>query len=1251
MSRLWSPALCLLLLLLLLKLGYRAKEFVCDFEHEGGCGWTAAVTSDTFRWERQQRDLLAADGGPLSDYTTGTAKGWFMGVTAVDSENKGAVLVSPEMKQSAPTCRLRLRYFVWTGSYEKSPTLWATIHYREGPESVIWRPKTSSLRDWREATIFIGRISEDFQIRFHAKHTALRRGDIAIDQLEFLDCALPLPSPGDKCPEGTLTCKNGACVESHQGCDGSDDCGDGTDEICDSRRCDFERDECEWDLRSLSDLRWVRTNQRSISETDPLKGPGRDHSTNTASGHFLYVTVPSGGLKQDWAAFQSPLLEPTDSENPCKMTMYTHQFGPRSGGLTVLVAAKTIYPVWERGGALGDLWVKAEVEIVSAHPFQIVFMAAIRDFEYGGIAIDSILLSPGCYRSSGNISWAEFPDSPKNPCTSPDKICDFYPDCLNDEDEAKCGDFSYPNGSAGWTDSSIGSQGWALQRNSTSDEDYLYVGEASGQQLTDAQTRTPLLGPSGPACSVTFQYSLTGNSEHIGELSLLVFSNELDLQSKVWEFGGRTGTQEEEGWREVQVLLGVRKHRFQLVFEARSVKLSASSSIRVRGVRFNDCNPDYIPSSPSGLACNFEDGLCGWYQDNSDSFDWTVVEGMDHTIDIGKSLAVDFWSESLRGAYGRIVSYTLPADAQQLCLSFFFKLYGPNAGTLNVKVMDRQGYGTVIWTRSGDHGNAWQEAHCPLPDQLTDVQLAIEAVRSGFDGQVAIDDVSLTTDSCSVPRFCSFEEQQCGYQSSGEESWVWKNGRYDEIPGPETDHTLETIDGDMMDWTNHFHVNNFLLLRTSYLCLGNYMVASSLRAGSAAVLSSPVNQATVRTQCVHFWYYTRGVDPGSLSVYLTPVKGERVKILFVTLNLGNAWVHGSGNISSTLVDWQLDFEVIGAGEANSYVAIDDISLTLQPCDSPDLKCTFEAGMCNWSNNLNPKLDTLDWVRTRQLDEKHYLTPFTDHTMGTEEGYFLLLPSTDRTSAGQNAQLLSPPLPPTKGTCLTFWAFIPMSSGSQLKVWRLSGGQLHRLLLVEELGVVWKRFSLDIIATEQYQIVFEGIRGTSGVVALDDIRYTIGVNCENQVKDKSKALSSKGDNTGGIVASVIVVILLIATLLAMLVWYLRFKDKSQTSTQSSSSTRRASPSTAGFPNESYIPDRSDECLMDPSVLILLLYMMILHELVSGWMHYQRQRGKPRRLAGPLLRSSSRIFRTTWRTSSSSARTHRDLRKCGRIVRKA
>lgn len=33
-----------------------------------------------------------------------------------------------------------------------------------------------------------------------------------------------------------------------------------------------------------------------------------------------------------------------------------------------------------------------------------------------------------------------------------------------------------------------------------------------------------------------------------------------------------------------------------------------------------------------------------------------------------------------------------------------------------------------------------------------------------------------------------------------------------------------------------------------------------------------------------------------------------------------------------------------------------------------------------------------------------------------------------------------------------------------------------------------------------QIVLEGIKGTSGVIALDDIEYTVGINCAKEVTD-------------------------------------------------------------------------------------------------------------------------------------------------------
>ncbi|XP_039856701.1 apical endosomal glycoprotein isoform X2 [Simochromis diagramma] len=1132
--------------------GYNGKGFVCDFEDEGMCGWADTSPSAQYKWERHQRGETVPDSGPSTDYTTGTAIGWFMGISAVNEDLlHTAVLISPEINQSSTTCRLRLRYFLWDSGNTGlgSTPLWASVLYPGGEEAVVWRPEASSVRAWREALIFLGRIPSTFQIRLHSLRSVGQRGDVAIDQLEFLDCALPSPVSGENCSAGMVKCNNEACVEERHLCDGSDDCGDGSDELnCTQyESCDFEEGLCIWDLRSLSSLKWVRTNQTQITNTDPLKGPGRDHSSNSASGHFLYVTVPDEGLKWDWASFQSHSLEPTNSSHPCKMVMYTHQFGPRSGGLTVLVADKYIYPVWERGGSLGDLWVKAEVEIVTNVTFQILIMAAIRNFAYGGIAIDSIVLSPECRLSTNNSSVETFPGPPKNPCAEPDKLCDFHIDCEGAEDEAKCGDFSYSQGSSGWTDTSLGGQGWVLYQNSTAHEEFLYVAKAPGQQLTEAQTRTPLLGPTGPNCSMSFDYALTGKPSYIGDLSVRVIDSSMGTGPKLWEFNGKTGP-EAEDWQHADILIGFRKNRFQLAFEAHAKKLCQCSKIKVKNVQFSDCHVDYYPWSPTGLSCNFEEGLCGWYQDSSDNFDWTVLSGMDHTISVGRSLVVDMRSPYLHGLFGRLISFPQSPGPKDYCLYFFYKVYGPNAGSLNVKLIDNKGFEMVLWTHSGAHGNVWHEAQCPVPHQISKFHLMFEAVRSGYDGLIAIDDVAFLEGPCTNPRMCSFEGQQCGYTSSSKDQWLHRSGYTSTSNGPKFDHTLETEQG------------FYMVVNTG---------ASILPSGSTAVLTSSVRQGTTRTECLNFWYHMGGVNPGSLTVYMKPVKGERVKIFTSNLNQGDVWRHGYGNISSSLEDWQLEFEVVGAGGKDTCIAIDDIFLSHYPCeyqDSPGSKCSMERGMCSWSNTQNMTVDKLDWELTSAEMEHHYPIPLDDHTLGTEKGHFLFFPSSNRTEVSQNALLLSPHLPPTKGTCLKFWVYKSQLSDCQLKVWRLSEGRFNPLAETELVGL-WKRFDIDITSTEEYQIVFEGVKGTAGVVALDDIEYTIGINCANKVTDPIKP-SPNRNNAGGIAASVIVVLLLIGTLVGLLVFYLR--------------TRQTSPSSflAGFTNESYDTDLTQDHVTVP-----------------------------------------------------------------------
>lgn len=48
-----------------------------------------------------------------------------------------------------------------------------------------------------------------------------------------------------------------------------------------------------------------------------------------------------------------------------------------------------------------------------------------------------------------------------------------------------------------------------------------------------------------------------------GELSVRVIDSMLGTLPKLWEFSGKTGT-EPEAWQQVNLTIGVRKHRFQV---------------------------------------------------------------------------------------------------------------------------------------------------------------------------------------------------------------------------------------------------------------------------------------------------------------------------------------------------------------------------------------------------------------------------------------------------------------------------------------------------------------------------------------------------------------------------------------------------------------------------------------------------------------------------------------------------------------
>ena len=134
-------------------------------------------------------------------------------------------------------------------------------------------------------------------------------------------------------------------------------------------------------------------------------------------------------------------------------------------------------------------------------------------------------------------------------------------------------------------------------------------------------------------------------------------------------------------------------------------------------------------------------------------------------------------------------------------------MYGSNIGQLNVLLqtmpiaLDNVTSSTV-WTKSRTQGNFWYRGSITLHQlnatNMFGWRVAFEGiVGGGFLGDIALDDIFLSSSSCPPSRTCDFELGLCDFTPNPPFSWKQQQANNFSEYFIEQDHTLSTSFGNL----------------------------------------------------------------------------------------------------------------------------------------------------------------------------------------------------------------------------------------------------------------------------------------------------------------------------------------------------------------------------------------------------------------------------------------------------------------------
>ncbi|XP_062297401.1 MAM and LDL-receptor class A domain-containing protein 1 [Scomber scombrus] len=973
-----------------------SPELQCNFEH-GLCSWKQEQSGgDVFDWTRIQGPTPTLDTGPWKDHTLGTSYGHYLYIeSSLPQEFKDtAVLLSRvfqpthrrgmDPSRSRHPCVFRFHYhmfgshvfrlavYIRTTDTGRDHMLWV----RYGDQGNLWHRKSLYLNSARPFQILIeGTVGDDFT------------GDIAIDDLSFLDCvpyegelptvnvtppavttAAPTVRP-HSCPDGEFACAAyGECVPHIKVCDFRRDCSDGSDETnCVKERCDFEGgDTCGWQdidpsLVPIHAFCWSPDQGESIHDGEQYHRPVNDHTLGSPEGWYMCADSSNGGYGHITDIY-TPVISTTGPQ--CTLVFWYHMSGFTVGSLQVLLKYGNVtHEVWSQTGNQGNKWRRGEVFIGLSDNFQVVFRAK-RGISYmGDVVIDDV-----SFVDCSPPLPSDWPCTPEQyacangHCITEDNLCDFINHCGDDSDENPyiCKGFSgrcsFEFDLCSWRQSREDDFDWLIKAGSTPtvgtgpstdhtlrepSGHYLYLESSFPQAAGDnARISGPLLSRRSSECKMRFYYHMSGDG--IGTLS--VFRSSEGHLHLLLNLTGDQGNY----WQMREIPLSYARD-FQVMFEGK-VGRNPKGDICLDDITFS---PGCLLASSAG------------------------VEDSTPPPPAGHFAYLEATPVGLKGDKAHIRSSVWKESSAICKLSFWYYISHKASGTIRLLIQTENDL-REVWSKTGHQGNEWNRADIPLR-KLRNFEVIFEGIRSrDVSGGAALDDLQFVdcapnavepvscpavTDFVCRSGHCIESHLVCDSKADcADESDEIDCNHILSLPGAcnfnMADDQWEKSCGLSQEFDDDFDWR----ISHSAGSRGNFLYINSMvqKEGEVAKMTtrSPF-PASVGLCHLRFWFFMGTSDKmGTLKVYTVGPSGTRLLMWAATGNHGDRWTYANVILSNP-APFRVTFQAEVGGDMWTAIGLDDISYTEEcrvgaPVTPQPPTCALNQFQCAHSSQCIPE---------------------------------------------------------------------------------------------------------------------------------------------------------------------------------------------------------------------------------------------------------------------------------------------------------